>query len=169
MQTTKTARIIELTIGVALALGCSHAKTQTDQNLAGRTQTGPSPQHKASAPSKTPVEDTTANQGANEHAVYFQLDSARIPDHDRLALQAVARAAKGNHIRIEGNCDERGTTEYNLALGDRRAQSAAQYLEQLGVAATRIDYVSYGSERPKDPGHDDAAWAKNRRDDIFVR
>jgi peptidoglycan-associated lipoprotein len=169
MQTTRTALIIELTIGVALGLGCSHAKTQTDQNLAGRTQMSQPPRQKTSAPSKTSTEDTTSNQGAREHAVYFQLDSAQIAERDRLALQAVARAAKGSHIRIEGNCDERGTTEYNLALGDRRAQSAATYLEQLGVAATRIDYVSYGSERPKDPGHDDAAWAKNRRDDIFVR
>jgi peptidoglycan-associated lipoprotein len=169
MQTTKTALMIELTIGLALALGCSHAKTQTDQNLAGRTQLSASPRQKATAPSKTSAEDTTSNQGANEHAVYFQLDSAQIAERDRLTLQAIARDAKGSHIRIEGNCDERGTTEYNLTLGDRRAQSAAKYLEQLGVPATRIDYVSYGSERPKDSGHDDSAWAKNRRDDIFVR
>jgi len=99
----------------------------------------------------------------------FQLDSAQIADHDKPALQAVARAAKDNRVRIEGNCDERGTTEYNLALGDRRARAAADYLERLGVHAQKIDFVSYGSERSKDPGHDDAAWAKNRRDDVFVR
>ena len=167
MQTTKTALIIELALGVALGLGCSHAKTKAD-NLARRPQMSPSPRESTSA-SKPPAEDGTGNQGANEHAIYFALDSAQIADHDRPALQAVARAAQGSRIRIEGNCDERGTTEYNLALGDRRASAAAVYLERLGVAATRIDYVSYGSERPKDPGHDDAAWAKNRRDDIFVR
>jgi peptidoglycan-associated lipoprotein len=84
-------------------------------------------------------------------------------------LQAIAREAKGSRIHIEGNCDERGTTEYNIALGENRARAAARYLEHLGVSSTRIDYVSYGSERPKDLGHDDAAWAKNRRDDLVLR
>jgi len=166
MQTTKTTLVIELALGVALGPGCSHATTKAGPQLAGMR---PSPRETPLAASKPSAQDVAGNQGANEHAVYFLLDSAQIAEHDRLALQAVARVAQGSRIRIEGNCDERGTTEYNLALGDRRAHAAAMYLEQLGVAATRIDYVSYGSERPKDPGHDDAAWAKNRRDDIFVR
>jgi len=169
MQTTKTALIIELALGVALALGCSHAKIPTDQNLAGRTQTAPLPRQKAAAASRTSAEDTTATPGANERAVYFPFDSDQIAADGRPALQAVAREAKGSRIHIEGNCDERGTTEYNIALGERRARAAAKYLEHLGVPSARIDYVSYGSERPKDSGHDDAAWAKNRRDDLVVR
>jgi peptidoglycan-associated lipoprotein len=168
MQTTKTALITELVVGIALGLGCSHATPQTRSNLAGHAQLSPSPREKTSGTSEK-ASDGSANQDANEHAVYFQLDSAQIADHDKPVLQAVARTAKGSHIRIEGNCDERGTTEYNLALGDRRAQAAADYLKRLGVPAKKIDFVSYGSERPKDPGHDDAAWAKNRRDDVFVR
>jgi peptidoglycan-associated lipoprotein len=66
-------------------------------------------------------------------------------------------------IQIEGHCDERGTVEYNLALGERRANSAKKYLISLGIAADRISAISYGEERPLDPGHNEEAWAKNRR------
>jgi peptidoglycan-associated lipoprotein len=66
-------------------------------------------------------------------------------------------------IQIEGHCDERGTVEYNLALGERRANSAKKYLISLGIAADRISTISYGKERPLDPGHNEEAWAKNRR------
>jgi peptidoglycan-associated lipoprotein len=65
--------------------------------------------------------------------------------------------------RIEGHCDERGTNEYNLALGDRRANSAKEFLLNLGIAENRLTTISHGEEKPIDPGHDEAAWAKNRR------
>ena len=71
-------------------------------------------------------------------------------------------------IRIEGNCDERGTPEYNLALGEQRAAVARQYLINLGISGDRIATTSFGEEKPLDPGHDEAAWAKNRRDDFRV-
>jgi peptidoglycan-associated lipoprotein len=71
-------------------------------------------------------------------------------------------------VRIEGNCDERGTVEYNMALGQRRAVGAMKYLVDLGVGKNRIKTVSYGKERPLDPGHDEEAWAKNRRDHFSV-
>ena len=66
-------------------------------------------------------------------------------------------------ITIEGHCDERGTAEYNLALGERRALAAKNYLVSLGIPADKVKTVSYGKEFPFDPGHDDAAWSKNRR------
>lgn len=67
---------------------------------------------------------------------------------------------------VEGHCDERGTAEYNLALGERRARAAADYLVNLGVPTGKLSIVSYGKERPLDPGHNEAAWAKNRRDEF---
>ena len=67
---------------------------------------------------------------------------------------------------VEGNCDQRGTAEYNLALGERRAQASAQYLANLGIGADRLSTVSYGKERPLDPGTSQAAYAKNRRDEF---
>ena len=72
-------------------------------------------------------------------------------------------------LRIEGNCDEVGTVEYNLALGEQRARAAKEYLMHLGVPSQKIATISYGSQRPKDPGHDDASHAQNRRDDLLIR
>ena len=71
-------------------------------------------------------------------------------------------------IQIEGHCDERGTNEYNLALGERRANSAKRYLISLGIQTDRISTISYGEERPIDPGHNEEAWAKNRRDHFII-
>jgi|SRR3990170_1462188 len=71
-------------------------------------------------------------------------------------------------IRIEGHCDERGTVEYNLALGERRASAAKDYLVKLGISPTRIELISYGKERPLDPNSNEEAWAKNRRDDFKI-
>jgi len=71
-------------------------------------------------------------------------------------------------IQIEGHCDERGTNEYNLALGERRANSAKNYLISLGLSTDRISSISYGEERPADPGHNEEAWAKNRRGHFVI-
>ena len=169
MQMTRTTIFIAFIVG----MGCSHAKPQTDRNptLAGRALANNPPKKSTAALSETSAENAEADQGANKHSVYFLFDSAQIDDGDKPALQAVARQVKSkdSRLRVEGNCDERGTTEYNLALGDRRARAAAEYLDRLGVASAKIHYVSYGSERPKDASHNEAAWAKNRRDDIVIR
>jgi peptidoglycan-associated lipoprotein len=74
----------------------------------------------------------------------------------------------GAVVRIEGNCDERGTVEYNLALGEKRAKAAMDYLLKMGIDPSRVSTVSYGKERPMDPGHTEAAWAKNRRVDFVI-
>jgi len=71
-------------------------------------------------------------------------------------------------IQIEGHCDERGTNEYNLALGERRANAAKKYLVSVGIATDRISIISYGEEKPLDPGHNEEAWAKNRRDHFVI-
>ena len=71
-------------------------------------------------------------------------------------------------VLVEGNCDERGTEEYNRSLGERRALAGREYLIKLGIDADRVDTITYGEDRPADPGHNEAAWAKNRRDDFVV-
>jgi peptidoglycan-associated lipoprotein len=104
--------------------------------------------------------------------VYFEFDRASLTEQARAALDrnaAFLTANLGLNVRIEGHCDERGTIEYNLALGDRRASSAKEYLVQRGVAAERLEVVSYGEERPADPGRNEAAWARNRRAEFHVR
>ncbi len=98
--------------------------------------------------------------------VFFALDSFEVSTEGRAALQASADVLRQRptwQVTIEGHCDERGTAEYNLSLGERRSVAAKTYLVSLGVAAERLRTVSYGKEFPFDPGHDDGAWAKNRR------
>ena len=98
--------------------------------------------------------------------VYFELDSSDLSAAAQKSLDANAALLKKYAtwaVTIEGHCDERGTAEYNLALGERRAIAARAYLVSLGIAAERLRTVSYGKEFPFDPGHDEGAWSKNRR------
>jgi peptidoglycan-associated lipoprotein len=98
---------------------------------------------------------------------FYNYDEATLDDAAQAALTASATWLKGQgagySLLVEGHCDERGTEQYNLALGDKRANSAKDYLVTLGVDARRIRTVSYGEERPFEEGHDDAAWSQNRR------
>ena len=98
--------------------------------------------------------------------IYFEFDRSDLLPEAQAILQEKANFLKGNpkgSVIIEGHCDERGTNEYNLALGDRRAEAAKAYLINLGVPAARMETVSYGEERPVDTGSNEAAYAKNRR------
>ncbi|HXI85376.1 MAG TPA: OmpA family protein [Verrucomicrobiae bacterium] len=97
--------------------------------------------------------------------VYFDYDSARIRPSEDSKLQAVAAYLKSNpgKLVVEGYCDERGTAEFNRALGERRALAAREELVKQGADGSRITTISYGSDRPADMGHDEAAWSKNRR------
>ncbi len=103
--------------------------------------------------------------------VYFDFDQYTIKSDMVSRIEGNAAFLKENpgmRIEIQGNCDERGTNEYNLALGEKRAMSAKKYLMNLGVRGDRIDTVSLGEEAPLDPGHDEAAWRVNRRDDFVI-
>ena len=110
-------------------------------------------------------------QGFELQPIYFDFDRSSIRDEARAILEKTAAFLKENpgiRIRIEGNCDERGTNEYNLALGERRANSAKLFLVSLGISPDRIRAISYGEERPLALGGGEDAWAKNRRDDFVV-
>ncbi len=103
--------------------------------------------------------------------IHFAYDRSEVVPADQARLDgklAILAAHPRLEIRIAGNCDERGSDEYNLALGERRAAAAKRYLVAHGVAARRVEVVSYGKEHPLDPGHNEGAWAKNRRDDFVV-
>jgi peptidoglycan-associated lipoprotein len=122
-------------------------------------------------------EQTTKAQMSEEittnlRDIHFDFDQYSISQEDRKILSSHADYLlkdKNVKITIEGNCDERGTTEYNLALGDRRAQEAKKFLVNSGVDEQRIETISYGKERPLDPDHNEEAWAKNRRDHFVVK
>jgi peptidoglycan-associated lipoprotein len=103
--------------------------------------------------------------------IYFDFDRSDIRSDQQSVLRGNAEAIQKHTdwklITIEGNCDERGTEEYNLALGDRRATSAKSYLANLGISGTKLTTVSLGASQPAVAGHDEAAWAKNRRDEFL--
>ena len=120
----------------------------------------PVPPAPPAPPAKPPAAPAPALQMVN-----FDYDKYNIRPGDAEILKKNLDWFKANSaakVRIEGNCDERGTVEYNLALGQKRADSAKNYLTGLGVDGKRLETISYGKERPLDPGHNEAAWAKNR-------
>ncbi len=103
--------------------------------------------------------------------IYFAFDRSDLTDESKSALREKGNWLRANgdySVNISGNCDERGTAEYNLALGERRAHAAKKFLMGLGISANRLATISYGEERPVDPGHNDEAWAKNRNDQFTL-
>ena len=103
--------------------------------------------------------------------VYFEYDKSSIRSSEQGKLEKVADYLKSNPthvVRVEGNCDERGTEEYNRSLGERRALAAREYLVRLGIEPNRVVTISYGQDHPIEPLHNEAAWSKNRRDDFVV-
>ena len=126
----------------------------------------------APAPPPPPVEDKAAKafdmakSEFLEENIYFAFDKSNLDDKAQATLKKSAEFLKtypNVYTTIEGHTDERGTAEYNLALGERRADAVRTFLVSAGVRRSQVDVVSYGEERPADPGHDEAAWAKNRR------
>ncbi|PYQ12748.1 MAG: peptidoglycan-associated lipoprotein Pal [Acidobacteria bacterium] len=117
------------------------------------------------------VSNPETGEGGPLEDIRFEYDSANLTDHARSILEKHAlwlqnhRPAK---VLVEGHCDERGTVEYNLALGEKRARAARDYLASLGVSTDRLRTVSYGKERPLDAASNEAAWAANRRDHFAV-
>jgi peptidoglycan-associated lipoprotein len=150
----------------APAIACSHAPPPAPPAPVHVAREVPRP---APAPAPLPTPPERAPVG---DAIYFDFDASLIRDDAREILRQLAHELEATpkaRLRIEGNCDERGTVEYNLALGDQRARAAKDYLLRLGIPEDRIVVVTYGSERPRSPGHDEGAWAQNRRDDLHLR
>jgi len=143
-------------------------------NTPGRPASPPEPAREpVSVPSEPMRDDAIASASLDDlnknsllKPVYFELDSSELSAANQKTLDENAALLKRYPswaVTIEGHCDERGTAEYNLALGERRAGTARTYLVSLGIAADRLRTVSYGREFPFDPGHDEAAFSKNRR------
>lgn len=141
----------------------SRAKEQADREAALKAQAEKDARAKRNA---------AALADLNIQNVYFDYDKSNIRPDAREILKSNAEIFTKNSgatIVVEGHCDERGTAEYNMALGERRAQEVKQYLMNLGIPATRIETISYGEEKPADPGHNEAAWAQNRRAQFLLK
>ncbi|BBC74316.1 peptidoglycan-associated lipoprotein [Altererythrobacter sp. B11] len=159
---------IALTAASALALGaCAKKAPETLPPAPQPTATTPAPAPTPAPTGPVPGSQTHFKQAmAGKDVIYFDTDKYDIDSEDQAALRAQAQyMSQYPNIRatIEGHCDERGTRDYNLALGERRANAAKNYLVSLGVPATRVTTISYGKERPVALGSNEAAWAQNRR------
>jgi len=165
----------------AVAAGCASEDpkdtTVTEMSKGGTTpSTGPTGQTGQTTGTvsgtgiKGTEDDLASNPKLAKRSVYFDYDSNAVKDEYRGLVQDHSRymttAKRDSRIRIEGNADERGSREYNLALGQRRAEAVKRVMTVLGVADNRIETISYGEEKPKAAGHDEASWAENRRADI---
>ncbi len=164
MKMTKFA----LLAGVILLAGCSCMKSPdlaVNPTMSGsKYGTAGSGSMGSGEMNDATVKEKFAAGGFNQ--VWFDYDSAAITDTAAATLKQFADFAKENGVKgvtVEGHADERGTREYNLALGERRAVAVKKYLAGLGVDAGQMSTVSYGKERPAVDGHDESAWAKNRR------
>lgn len=135
-------------------------------SASGKTDTGISEQELAEAKA------AAAKRRFVNQDIHFEYDSAELSSMAKMILKEKAAWMKDNSgvlVMIEGHCDERGTTEYNLALGELRAKAARDYMVNLGIAAPRLDTVSFGEEKPVDPGHNEEAWKKNRRAHFAIK
>jgi len=116
-------------------------------------------------------EDVMKEEVSPLEDIHFAFDDYSLTDTAKTILEKNAAWMRNNpntKVRIEGNCDERGTNEYNMTLGERRANSAKKYLIKLGSKESLLSTISYGEEKPLDPGHNEEAWAKNRRDHFAI-
>ena len=171
---------IALILAVAgLAAGCASQDARQDPPVTDRsaTPTTPSTTTPSTGSTTRPTQPSTVSGDPlrdpsnilSKRSVYFDFDSNAVKDEYRGLVQAHARYLtdkRDARIKIEGNCDERGSREYNLALGQRRAESVKRVMTVLGVQEGRIETVSFGEEKPAATGHDEQAWAQNRRADI---
>lgn len=158
-----------LCISVLTLAGCG-SKTETDDAM----KMAETDKEAMGAEESLDSKSLGVNEGRTTEGmlpIYFNFDASEIKNDQVARIEVNADFIKGNpdyEIRIEGNCDPRGTNEYNMALGERRALSAKKYLVNLGVNEAKLNTVSYGEERILLHGHDELSWAQNRRADFVV-
>lgn len=167
--------LIAITLVGLVLTGCAGKKTPPPAPSEDNTSTQTTAPAEAAAPADfgadgQPIDPRTG--GPLNRTFYFDYDRSDINPSDIAVLEIHAQLLNrntGKSVVIEGHCDERGTREYNLALGERRANAIKSFLTAAGVAASQIESVSYGEERPENPGHDESAWSRNRRAIVTYR
>jgi peptidoglycan-associated lipoprotein len=163
MELKSVRNALGFAIAFAVLAGCSSNKNADNSGA------------NTSAPVDTSASSSGMDSGAGDlssltRVYYFDFDKADLRADSQAALDRSIAALKNSsaRIRLEGNCDERGTREYNMALGERRANSVANYMVVNGISRDRIETVSYGEEKPAAAGHDEGAWSQNRRVELQV-
>lgn len=172
-------KLIASVLFVALLAGCASKDVQPEQSGAAvEERAATKPAQPAEQPSQARAATSSEIAGnplkdpsniLSKRSVYYEYDSAAIDEQYKPMVQAHSKYLQGNNntrITVEGHCDERGSREYNLALGQRRADGVKKAMTLLGVTGNQITTVSYGKEKPKSSGNNEAAWAQNRRSDL---
>lgn len=184
MKRTNGVLLLMLMISVLALYGCPKSAdvSATPDEGAQKVEAAPTPEEEAAAARQAEAEaaarqaeleeqERAAREAAGMQPVYFDFDQAAIRSDARDAMKENAEWLKAKAdatVRIEGNCDERGTIEYNQALGQRRAAAAKKYLTNLGINASRIKLISYGKERPSCSESAEDCWQQNRRADFVA-
>jgi peptidoglycan-associated lipoprotein len=187
MKTMKLIYPLAIALAVTLAAtGCRHETGKITRLPPGQTRTVPEPGPGPTVPYNNPPENPYSiplppsdemygmvpdRAALAAYTIHFAYDSSVIRKSEQANLQSVAQALAADasaKLLIEGNCDERGTEEYNRSLGERRALAAREALAKLGIDPMRVFTRSYGKDKPADTGHDESAWQKNRRDDFVL-
>jgi peptidoglycan-associated lipoprotein len=154
-------------VSIFALIGCAHPKAQVKQSSSAGS---PGTISKESGATRAHADSSDDKLGScGDVKIHFAFNTADIEDADKPALEQAAGCLKTDkklHVTIEGNADERGTEEYNLALGDRRAHAVATWLERLGANGLQLRTVSYGKEQPVCTQHDENCWAQNRRANV---
>jgi len=171
-----SARHLTLTAAIGAVLlvmaGCSSTPLKTEAPVTNAAPQAQAAQPAAATSAVAPVEVSPFDDPKSplsKRSVYFDFDSYQVREGDVSLIEAHAKYLSSHqsaHVRLEGNTDERGGTEYNLALGQKRSEAVRRSMVTFGAPAAAIEAVSFGKEKPVDAGHDEAAWAKNRRVDI---
>jgi len=179
-----------IALGAALSFVTAGCHPERLKKIPGQTMTAPEVPSMPPIQATMPVTPESTNMGMIElpefpghsnwvenaealkgDTIHFAFDSSVVRSADKSKVAAVADYLKSNPqaaVRVEGNCDERGTEEYNRSLGERRALAGREELVRLGIDAGRVDTLSYGEDKPVDTGHNENAWKQNRRDDFIV-
>jgi peptidoglycan-associated lipoprotein len=181
MMTMRRLWFLVLALGMVVSLGACGGKKRLPaaagegvggsptmpSDVPSGTGTGPDTQPLGSeSTSASDLSDPATGEGGALTDIHFEFDQSSLSDEAKSILERNAtwlQSHRDTNVLVEGHCDERGTVEYNLALGERRAEAARDYLVSLGVSASRLRTSSFGKEKPLDPASNEAAWARNRR------
>ena len=171
----KSKVLMVLVLGLVFLIaglnGCAKKKKETPPVDEKKEAPAPKPTPPAVVPKAPEKEEEGVPRDLSFQTVYFDFDKSNIRSDQRNALRKNAQLLSKYQtvkVRLEGHCDERGTDEYNIALGQRRANMIESFLYDYGISRSRISTVSYGEMRPVDTGHNEAAWSKNRRCEIII-
>jgi peptidoglycan-associated lipoprotein len=176
----KPVSLAVLALAVAGLYGCATTETQEGTKPAATASTGTKSSGPTTGGARAPVDKGagfgTAGTGSErpdlKRSVYYEFDKYDVKPEYRALVESHARWLRANpkaRLTIEGNADERGSREYNVALGQRRAESVTKMMVLMGAKPEQIEAVSWGKEKPRNAGHDEAAWAENRRSDFAQR